>query len=163
MSASDLRLHAVGQADLPALMTGLEALARDLGDPFKATTEDISRALFGPERFALAVLAQRGSLPVGVALAAPLFSTVGDGPVLYVSDLWVDAGVRQQAVGRRLLAKVLSEGAARWQTNAIKLTVYSDNTPAMAFYDKLGFILQEKDRSAFLPRPAAAEMQKAWL
>lgn len=162
MSASDVVLEPAGPKDMPEVMNALKALARDMGDPFKASDNSLSEALFGSPGFALALLARRGGHVVGVALAAPLFSTSGGGAVLYVSDLWVDPAVRRQALGKRLLAEALSVGAARWRTTSIKLTVYSDNTQALDFYAGLGFVLQEKDRSAILS-PERANMLRQGL
>lgn len=160
MCASDLRIQTVGTEDVSALMRALKALARDLDDPFKATPDDISKALFGPDSFALALLARQGDRVFGTVLAAPLFSTMGGGPALYVSDLWVDVSARQQAVGKRLLVAASIEGSRRWQTTGLRLTVYRDNAPARAFYDRLGFALNEKDLSAFLPGTRVAALQE---
>lgn len=155
MSDSELCIQTARQQDLPALMFALQALAQDLGDPFEATTDTVSTALFGPNCFAMAVLARRREQTLGIALGAPLFSTMGGGTVLYVSDLWVAPAARRQSLGQKLLAAALSEGAARWQVKSIKLTVYADNAQALKFYSELGFVLNENDRSAVLPAAAA--------
>lgn len=161
MSVSDLTIAPAEPEDIPALMNALQALARDLDDPFKASQRALSDALFGPYSFAAALLARCQDQVVGAALAAPLFSTSAGACVLYVSDLWVDPAVRRQAVGRRLLAEALSLGAARWQTSSLKLTVYVDNTQALEFYARLGFVLQDSDRSAILFPEQAGMLHKA--
>ncbi|ABG31916.1 N-acetyltransferase [Roseobacter denitrificans] len=159
MSDSKVRIQTVGPADVPDLMAALQALARNLDDPFKVTPEDVSKALFGPDSFTMALLARQGGKVFGAVFAAPLFTTLGGGAVLYVSDLWVDASVRKQSLGRRLLAAAAAEGASRWQTSGIRLTVYSDNAPARAFYAKLGFVVNEKDLTAFLSGTRVAALQ----
>lgn len=47
MSASEFCIQTERQQDLPALMSGLRALAQDLDDPFEATAGTFSNALFG--------------------------------------------------------------------------------------------------------------------
>jgi ribosomal protein S18 acetylase RimI-like enzyme len=150
VSGSDLTIRPVSQDDLPNLIACLHALAKDLGDPFHATYDRMADALFGEDRFAMALLASRDDQTLGALLAAPLFSTMGGGASVYVSDLWVAPEARRQAVGRRLLASAYRQGRARWNAKSLKLTVYSDNTRALAFYDRLGFVLQENDRSAIM-------------
>lgn len=159
MSASEVHIQTVAPGDMAQLMTALQALARDLNDPFTVTSDDMAAALFGPDSFALALLARQGDTLCGAALAAPLFSTLGGGATLYVSDLWVEPSVRQHALGTRLLSAASAEGERRWQTSGLRLTVYSDNAPARAFYERLGFIENEKDLSAFLPGASVAALQ----
>jgi ribosomal protein S18 acetylase RimI-like enzyme len=161
MSGSDLTIQPVSQADLSTLITCLHALAKDLGDPFHATYDGMAEALFGDDRFAMALLAMEGDHTRGALLAAPLFSTMGGGASVYVSDLWVAPEARRQAVGRRLLASAFRQGRTRWNAKSLKLTVYSDNSRALAFYDRLGFVLQENDRSAIMNSADATALIEA--
>ena len=160
MSVSDLAIRLVEEPDLPSLMTCLHGLAQDLDDPFRATADGIADALFGTNSFAFALLATRDSDTVGALLAAPLFSTMGGGAIVYVSDLWVSPTARRRSVGKRLLAEAFREGQARWNAKSLKLTVYSDNSRAIAFYDRLGFALQENDRSAIMAGARATALLK---
>lgn len=86
MSASEFCIQTARQQDLPALMSGLRALTQDLDDPFEATADTFSNALFGAYSFVLAVPARQGEQTLGIALGAPLFSTMGGGTVLNESD-----------------------------------------------------------------------------
>lgn len=140
---------------MPDVMAGLRALAQDLKDPFHATAERVEHALFGAQSFAFALLAAGR----GIALCSPIFSTFQGAALVFVSDLWVAGSARGQGLGRALLAAAAREGQARWQANALRLTVYDDNAQAIAFYHRMGFTLREKDRIAALTgAPFAALM-----
>jgi len=154
MSASDIRL--AGPADMAEVMTGLRALAADLGDPFNASEATVSDALFGPRAFGFALLAaSRG----GLALCNPILSTFQGATIVYVSDLWVAASARGMGLGRALLAAAAREGQRRWQANALRLTVYDDNPRAMTFYQRLGFVLRDQDRITALTGARLAELR----
>jgi ribosomal protein S18 acetylase RimI-like enzyme len=60
-----------------------------------------------------------------------------------------------------LLASAFRQGRARWNAKSLKLTVYSDNSRALAFYDRLGFVLQENDRSAIMNGAVATALIEA--
>jgi ribosomal protein S18 acetylase RimI-like enzyme len=144
MWASDIRL--AGSDDMPEVMAGLRALATDLNDPFNASEARVAQALFGPQAYGFALLAAGR----GLALCSPIFSTFQGATTVYVSDLWVADAARGQGLGRALLAAAGQEGRARWQADALRLTVYDDNARAMAFYQRLGFALRDRDRIAAL-------------
>lgn len=131
-------------------MTALRALAQDLGDPFNASQPRVEAALFGPGAYAFAILAQEANAPLGIALCHPIFSTFQGTTCTYVSDLWVAPKARGQGLGQALLAKAATEGAARWHSQALRLTVYADNAPAIAFYHRLGFEIRTSDQAAAL-------------
>jgi GNAT superfamily N-acetyltransferase len=68
-----------------------------------------------------------------------LFSTTRGGLGLFVSDLWVDADVRGQGLGQRLLGRALRE----WAPVFVKLSVYDDNAGGHLFYTRAGFAAQD--------------------
>jgi GNAT superfamily N-acetyltransferase len=53
--------------------------------------------------------------------------------------LWVDKSQRGTGLGRRLLAAVRDEMAARWGGSFLRLNYYADNPGAAEFYARLGF------------------------
>lgn len=136
--------------DLPQVIAGLQRLARDLGDPFRITPDMLSAALFGPERHAFAMLARGRDAPLGIALCSPVVSTMLGHSCLYITDLWVAAEARGQALGRRLLEAAARAGDRRWQAQSLVLTVYADNDGAGAFYRRLGFDIRAGDKRAIL-------------
>ena len=121
-----------------------------MGDTHVATEADLARAGFGPVPAFHAVLAESRGSVVGAAIYAPLFSTTIGGAGAYVSDLWVDADLRGQGLGERLLAAVRTAAAREWGAVFLKLAVYDNNPRAMVFYDRLGFTAHEGVRYMML-------------
>lgn len=129
----------VTQGNVASLDQALRQLAADLGDDYRADGAKLAAAVCGPGASCLAVLAMRDGGPMGAVLAAPVFSTTRGGAGLFVSDLWVAQGTRGKGLARRLLARILQEGARRNIGGFLKLTVYHDNHAARAAYARLGF------------------------
>lgn len=78
------------------------------------------------------------SEPVGIAICFRGFSTFAAKPLINLHDFYVDASVRGQGVGGRLLRAIEDEGV---QTACCKLTleVQENNTRARQVYDRFGF------------------------
>lgn len=150
MSASSPGIRTAAAKDLPAVMAAMARLAHDLNDPFRASSDMMHDALFGPDAHSVCLLAGEGSPPQGAVLFSPVISTVLGHACLHVSDLWVGEAARGRSIGRRLLAAAANEGARRWQTRALFLNVYSKSTQAMAFYRHLGFRISQTDNRASL-------------
>ncbi|WP_113912219.1 GNAT family N-acetyltransferase [Roseovarius dicentrarchi] len=134
-------IQTVTPETLTAFHAGLRHLSDHLGDAHRADADALGAALFGPQPFALGLMAADGT---GALLAMPMFSTIHGGPGVYVSDLWVAEAARGSGMGRRLLSAALNQTI--WGTpRFLKLTVYSDNPAARAVYDRLGFQPQDAD------------------
>lgn len=125
---------------LPLLRAALEHLAADLDDPYRADTDRLSAALFGPHPACHAVLAlgHRDAL-LGAALFSPVMSTTTGTTGAYVSDLWVAQAARGQALGPRVLSHVARRAHDLWQAGFIRLVSYESNRRARDFYARLGF------------------------
>jgi ribosomal protein S18 acetylase RimI-like enzyme len=98
-----------------------------------ATTPDVYRGLLdriGPR--ALYAWARRGSEPVGACLG------VVDGAWLGVFSMSTLPAHRRKGIGRALLSKLVSAGAARGASN-VYLQVERDNHAALALYARAGF------------------------
>lgn len=161
MSASDGEIRLARPEDLPLVMTALAGLARDLGDPFNATDQMISAALFGPAAHSVALFSSDGETPRGIVLFSPFVSTVLGQSCIYVSDLWVAQAARGQSLGRYLLAAAAREGAARWQARALYLNVYNESLQSIAFYRHLGFEIRDTDKRASLTGDALEALTPA--
>jgi len=157
MSPSD-PIRCARPDNLPALMRGLAALARDLGDPFAIHEESLHAALFGDAAHSGALIS--GDAPRGVVLFSPFVSTTLGDTCLYVSDLWVSPSARGTALGRGLLSAAMREGAARWEAKALFLNVYAENAAALGFYRHLGFTFKDSDRRAALTGDALNRLMR---
>lgn len=148
-----IEIRQAGADDIALLGAALEQLSDELGDRHRASAADLAAACLAPYPAAHGFLALDVGDPVGAALVSPVFSTTKGAPGVFVSDLWVAAGQRGQGLGRRLLAAVAAFGRDRWGATFVKLTVYTDNEPARAFYRHLGFCIAPKDRTLLLAEP----------
>lgn len=152
----------VAPRHLPQLMSGLQALAKNLNDPFEVSEATLSDGLFGPFPSCAAALAIGPEDTLGGAvLFSPVMSTSLGGAGAYVSDLWVAQPARNQSLGPRLLHHVAHRGARLWQARFIRLVSYDNNHRARAFYARNGFAdhsdervltLQGKELDALLAR-----------
>jgi ribosomal protein S18 acetylase RimI-like enzyme len=74
----------------------------------------------------------------GMANALITVSTAEGQQVVLLEDVIVNAAFRSQNLGRRLVEHVLAWAAARGMPR-VTLLADKDNTPALAFYERLGF------------------------
>lgn len=108
----------------------------------KATEEGLERALFGERPVAEAALAWYGGNTVGYALFYPVFSTFRGRAALYLEDVYVVPESRGQGVGWALM-RYLAQIAQQRGYDRIEWSVLEWNTPAIAFYKKLGAVTKE--------------------
>lgn len=134
-------------ADVPALMTLIKALAdyEQLSHQVTGTAADLAAALFGPRPYAEAALAWVGGQPVGLVLFFYNFSTFLMKPGLYLEDIFVQPDYRGQGIGKALLVYLgqlaLARGCGRLDWNVLDW-----NTPAIAFYQRMGAEIQPEWR-----------------
>lgn len=128
------------RADAERLDAALAALAKDLGDPYRATPAGLARAGWGQVPAFRAQLAEDGAVLAGLALYSPGLSTVRGGPGVNVSDLWVAPAHRSGGLGRLLLAAAFADAARLWGACFLRLQVYDRTPEARRFYDRLGFV-----------------------
>ncbi len=156
----DIEIRAAVPGDAAVIVTLLRALADTLGEgeKFRSTEASILRHGFGEDRLLWTMLALDGEQAVGLASYFPTFSTTRGASGVYVQDLYVVPEARGQAIGRRLLAAVSRDAAAGWGAAYLTLLVYDGNSDARAFYQRLGFILPDNERPAFLEGAALAAL-----
>jgi ribosomal protein S18 acetylase RimI-like enzyme len=82
---------------------------------------------------------------LGACLTLLTYSTWRDAKGLYVVDLFVDSRARNGGVGVKLLREAARRGRAKG-ARFIKLEVDRTNDGAGRFYERLGFVLNDKDR-----------------
>ncbi len=128
------------------LASALAQLSAELEESHTVDRDTLRSALFGPVPACYGVLAlNAGNGLLGAALYAPVMSTSLGGTGAFVSDLWVAAPARGQALGPAMLAYVARRASALWQARFLRLVSYRSNARARAFYLSLGFTEKPQD------------------
>ena len=127
------------KADVSVIAHLIRELARfeKLEHEVTMTEERLTRNLFGPHRFAEALLAEEAGAPVGFALFFHNFSTFLALPGMYLEDLFVVPEHRGRGIGRALL-KHLARVAVERGCGRLEWSVLDWNRDAIAFYERLG-------------------------
>lgn len=137
---------AVRKAKLTDVPTVIEYIAkkaefdRQLGcfdGEIAATTERISKALFGVPVFAYAFLALQDEQPVGFAFYHYHFSSFQARPRLWLDDLYVDVAARRLGTGVELMG-ALAAVALEHDCTDIAWIAARNNPSGIPFYTKLG-------------------------
>jgi ribosomal protein S18 acetylase RimI-like enzyme len=138
-----LTIRPMRDSDAPQVVAMVKGLARDTGSDIvpKLTPENLiaSRDLID------VTIAEDGEGVLGACLALLTYSTWRDAKGLYVVDLFVDARGRNGGVGVMLLREAARRGRAKG-ARFIKLEVDRTNGRAERFYERLGFVRNDKDR-----------------
>jgi GNAT superfamily N-acetyltransferase len=100
---------------------------------------DVERDLFGSRPYAEAAVARVADEPVGFALWFHNYSTFAGRPGLYLEDLFVRPAFRGRGYGEALL-RYLARLAVERGCGRFEWSVLDWNTPAIAFYRKLGAV-----------------------
>ena len=139
MKTTDFRIGSASEADVPAILGMIKALAdyEKLAHEVVATEAAIRDALFGHRRYAEVVIGSIGEEPVGFALFFHNFSTFRGAPGVYLEDLFVYPQWRGRGFGRRLLAHLAGLAVARG-CHRMEWSVLDWNQPAIDFYRRAG-------------------------
>jgi GNAT superfamily N-acetyltransferase len=156
----DIEIRQAVPGDAAVVVALLRSLALTLGEgeKFRSTEAAILRHGFGAERLLWSMLAMEGMGGVGLACYFPTFSTTRGLPGVYVQDLYVAPEARGRGLGRRLLAAVSRDAEADWGAAYLTLLVLDGNSGARTFYRRLGFVLPDNERPAFLDGAAFAAL-----
>jgi ribosomal protein S18 acetylase RimI-like enzyme len=155
-------IRAAEPRDIPALMRLKRLLAQDEDSlhAISAGEADWLRDGFGAEAGFLAFVAENPDKPgdgiIGMATCSRRKLTGWNGPVLFLQDLYVEAGFRDRGVARALVARVAAL-AREIGSPIVELTVRSDN-PAQAFYQRAGFQPLPQCLTYVLAGPALAAL-----
>lgn len=127
------------RADVPAIFAMIREFAdfERLTHLCTATASELEKGLFGPDATTEALIAVSAGETAGYAVFFHNFSTFLGRKGLYLEDLYVRPSHRHHGCGRALLiavARIAAErNCARFEWMALDW-----NTPAIAFYEKLG-------------------------
>ncbi len=130
------------KGDIPSVNKSLQQLSEHMSDPHPISDLILSEALFGSDGAARVLIAEQESQIVGLVMFSPYVSTTLGGIGIYISDLWVDASLRGQGIGPKLMYAATQQFTS--PVKRIKLEVYSDNPEARKTYLRLGFKSTER-------------------
>ncbi|MBT2529919.1 GNAT family N-acetyltransferase [Streptomyces sp. ISL-99] len=119
-----------------ALTDAPHAFKSRLGDWHRGGQEQWRARLAIPGSYN--VVALRGSLPVGMVRGVP-----ADAETSELRSLWVSPEARGDGVGDRLI-KAVTKWALRSGSTTLKLAVLPVNKPAIALYQRNGFLTTEE-------------------
>lgn len=158
-----LRIRAAGPDDAATILGFIRELAAYEREPDAVeTTEATLRAQLGahPAPFECLIAEWAGGdapQPVGFALFFHNYSTWRGQRGIYLEDLFVPPAYRRQGVGQALLRQVaalaVQRGCARFEW-----AVLDWNTPAIAFYQRLGARAMDEWTLFRLDGPALAAL-----
>jgi ribosomal protein S18 acetylase RimI-like enzyme len=117
----------------------------ELEEYFEATEGELRDALFGPEAFVEAFVAEEGGRYAGYALFYPNYASFRGQKGYYLEDLYVASEFRGSGLGETFLRQIARRGAASGFSR-IDFQVLEWNAPAIGFYEKLGAHRDDTER-----------------
>lgn len=138
-----LAIRPMREDDAPHIVAMVHGLARDTGSDVvpKLTPESL---IAHGDLIDVTIAEEAGGI-LGACLTLVTYSTWRDAKGLYVVDLFIDGKARNRGIGLKLLREAARRGRARG-ARFIKLEVYHTNEGAARFYERLGFVRNDKDR-----------------
>jgi len=131
--------------DVPHVHRLVRGLAEyeKLAHEFRATEADYTRAFFGPQPQAHAMLAEVDGRSVAVCVWYRTFASFAGKPAIWIEDIFVEPVHRKRGLAREAFAllarRALDEGCA-----ALEWNVLDWNAPAIAAYRAMGAIGREE-------------------
>lgn len=134
-----LVIRPANEGDVPIIASLIRDLARyeKLEHEVRLTDDKLRASMFGPRRYAEAILAEDDGEPVGFALFFHNYSTFLAQPGIYLEDLYVHESERGKGVGKALLVE-LARIAVERQCGRLEWAVLDWNVDAIGFYKRLG-------------------------
>jgi GNAT superfamily N-acetyltransferase len=127
------------EKDAAAIFSLIKELAEfeKLSDQIKTSEYELSKTLFGDDKFVEILLAEYDGEIVGQALFFKNFSTFLGKPGIYLEDLYVKPEMRGKGIGKALLDKIIAIAKER-NYGRVEWSVLDWNEPAIDFYKKIG-------------------------
>ncbi|MEL6489724.1 MAG: GNAT family N-acetyltransferase [Cyanobacteria bacterium J06621_3] len=149
-------------SDIPNLLTLIRLKADFDGCPqsVKATAEKLEATLFSERPMGYVLLAKSAStqaseysgLPLGFASYHFIYSTFLAQPGLWLDDLFVREGHRNQSIGVQLI-QALRDTAKQNNCGRIDWTVDINNAAGIRFYERIGGQLRKNVHLCRLSQP----------
>ena len=138
----DVNIRTIERTDLATLLEMLQEFAEfeDLLPNFEVTQERLSRAMFGEDGPLEGLIAFVEEKSAGYALFFPNFSSFRGQCGFYLDDLYIRSQYRGMGLGERMLKEIARIAHTRGYER-IDFVVLDWNTPAIGFYEKLGYEL----------------------
>ena len=153
-----LTIRPMREDDAPHVVAMVHGLARDTGSDVIPKLTPASLIAQG-DLIDVTIAEDAGGI-LGACLTLLTYSTWRDAKGLYVVDLFIDARARNGGIGLKLLREAARRGHAKG-ARFIKLEVYHTNEGAARFYERLGFVRNDKDRLFLLERDGLDAMLAA--
>jgi GNAT superfamily N-acetyltransferase len=143
--AGDLTIRRGTARDVPTILSLIRGLAEyeRMLEQVEATPALIRRHGFGARPYFETIICRRGKEAVGFALYFFTFSTFLARPSLYLEDLFVVPEERGRGAGKLLLSELAKIAVARG-CGRMEWAVLDWNSPAIAFYERLGAGLRKE-------------------
>jgi len=120
------------------------AHAMDAKARVRSTVEDFASAMAPDTADIHVLLAERGTVPVGITIFFLTFSTWRGALGVYVQDIYVTPEGRGTGIGKRMLSEVAAWASERGADH-LRLSVDRDNVAAQAFYENIGMKFCEEE------------------
>lgn len=106
-------------------------------DRIAVTADKLTQCMFTEQPYAYAYIAYLDDKPAGYAIYFYNYSSYLAKPGIYLEDLYVKPNLRGKNIGKALIAQ-LAKHLQEKDYGFITWNVLDWNTPAMAFYDRIG-------------------------
>jgi GNAT superfamily N-acetyltransferase len=139
LSSPDLTIRPATKADVPEILSMIRELAdyEKLAHEVVATQEGLETTLFGTTSYAQVLIALWQGQVAGFSLFFHNYSTFLAKPGLYIEDVFVRPDFRAHGIGKALFSELASIARAR-NCGRMEWWVLDWNTPAIAFYNRMG-------------------------
>jgi GNAT superfamily N-acetyltransferase len=159
--APEITIRRAVERDCDTIAELLAALSAEIGypDPAAGKAAALRRHGFGLAPLFRALLAEYGGRVLGTAVYFPEFSTLRGKPGVYLQDIYLRPEARATGLGRRLLGAVLRD-AAEWEAAYLRLAAHEGNADALAFYARLGFQTDPRERPYWIEGAALDRLKE---
>ena len=138
LGAAPVELRALTAADALDVTRLVGLLARHEGFPPPSfTTETYARDILARDAYVAGCIARQEGQAVGFTLWHPAYDTQSGERGAYMVDLYVEAALRRQGLGRALMA-VAARAATAWGGSFLWWSAKNANAVAMGFYAGVG-------------------------
>jgi GNAT superfamily N-acetyltransferase len=136
---NNLTIRLAITSDVPTIFYLIQALAdyEKLSHLVTGNPEKLEKHLFGECPFIESIVAEWDEEIVGFALFFPNYSTFLTQPGLYIEDIFVLPEYRRRGIGKALLLYIIQLASER-EAGRLEWSVLDWNSPAIAFYEKMG-------------------------